>query len=87
MRAVLTSIFHMNGHLPTKRRIAANKEAAQNHTNSLLTALRRSAGSRFKNRISPLRHIPQHRVQNPAVAVVIDFNRCIDPTNSLELDL
>ena len=35
----------------------------------------------------PLRQLPQHRMQNPSVAVVHHFNRCIDPARRHEVNL
>ncbi len=33
---------------------------------------------------SALREIPQHCMQNPAIPVVINFHRCIDPDSRVE---
>ena len=41
----------------------------------------------FLSERSPLRQLPQHRMQNSAVAVVDDFNRRVDAAGSDEVDL
>lgn len=34
-----------------------------------------------------LKQVAEHGLENPAVEVVVEFNRCVDPHTRLELDL